>query len=90
MVGTDCLSWGYVWVRRARLDRRVFLQASLELTDDLLHGLPDPTIGHVHVALLLQIGEKVDNLRQGKFLRRVVHVFLPEQVLRFMHLTRTR
>ena len=56
------------------------MQACLELTDNLLQRLPDPTIGHVDVTLLLQIGEKVDNLRQGKFLRRVVHVFLPEEV----------
>src|SRR5829696_518636 len=32
------------------------------------------------VALLPQIGEQVDDLRQRKLLRRVVHVLLPDQM----------
>ncbi len=33
-----------------------------------------------HVALLLQVGEEVDDFRQREFQRRVVHVLLPDQV----------
>ena len=69
-----------VGVGRADLDRRVFLQAGLELTDDPHHRVGDPGIVRAHVALLLQVGEEVDDLRQRESLRRVVHVILPDKM----------
>src|SRR5215472_18767021 len=36
------LSWWRIWVRSAELDRRIFLQAFRELSDDLHHRRDDP------------------------------------------------
>src|ERR1019366_3201089 len=64
-------------VGRGEFDRRIFLQAFLEITDDLRHRIGDPRVIDAHVALLLQIGKEVDELGQRQSQRWVVHVHLP-------------
>ena len=53
-----------VWIRRAELDRRVLLEARLQLADDSHGGIGDPGVVSRNVALLLSVGEQIDDLRQ--------------------------
>src|SRR5687767_3948442 len=63
-------------IRGAGLDWWMLLQAGLERTDDLDHRVGNPRVLGADVALLSQVGEQVDDLRQRKPCRRVIHVLL--------------
>jgi hypothetical protein len=64
----------------AEFDREVFLEALLHLADDFHHRVGDPTVVGADVALLLAVGEQIDNFGQWKLLRGRVHVFLPDKM----------
>ena len=69
-----------VWLQSARLDRRIFLQALLQIDNDLCHWHAYPRIFGAYVPLFLQIGEKIDNLRFRKCHWRIIHIHLPNEV----------
>ena len=69
-----------VWVRCADRDRRIFLQAGLEISDNFHHRVCNPRVINTHVVLFLQIGEEVDDLRQRVSQRRVIHIILLDKV----------
>src|SRR5262249_48193210 len=76
-----CLSLRRIWIRSADFDRRIFLQAFRKLIDDLRNRRDDPgVVPGESVALLLQIGEEIDDSRQWESQRRVIHVLLPDKV----------
>ena len=54
--------------------------AHLEVADDLHHGMGDSAVVDEHVALLLQVGEEIDDSGQWEPLRRVDHVILTDQM----------
>ena len=56
----------------ANFDRRVLPEARLELANHSDCGIGNPRIVGRDVALLLPVGEEVDDLRQRQFLRRCV------------------
>jgi hypothetical protein len=51
-----------VGVWRPEFDRRVSLQARLEIANDFQHRLSNPCVVSRNVALFLQVGEEIDNL----------------------------
>jgi hypothetical protein len=55
---------GPLRVGRAGFDWRIFLQAFLKLSEDFEHGFGDASDIRSHVALFLQVGEDIDQLRQ--------------------------
>src|SRR3954451_21444342 len=72
--------WRCVRIGRADFDWRISLQAGLQLIDNFYHWVGDPRVLGTDIALLLEIGEQVDDFRQRKLLWRGVHVLLPYQV----------
>jgi hypothetical protein len=65
---------GPLRVRRAGFDWRIFLQAFLKLSEDFEHAVGDASDVRSHVALFLQVGEDIDQLRQRESPRWVVRV----------------
>jgi hypothetical protein len=49
-------------VGRTSFDRRIFLPAGLKLNEDVHPLFGDPSVVPDHIALLLQVGEEIDEL----------------------------
>src|SRR5215203_2077270 len=77
---TAALRSGSVWIGGADFDRRIPFQTALKFPDDLYNWVGNPGVLGTDIALLFQIGEQVDDLRQWQLLWRRVHVFLPNQM----------
>src|SRR5207245_11511508 len=69
---SPCAHGRNVGVRRSGCDRRISLQALLELAENPRHRVVHPAVREEHVVPLLQVREEVDELRQRKLLRPVL------------------
>src|SRR5262249_239694 len=67
-------------VRRAHSDGWIHPQAFFEISSDLHHRVRYPTVVDQDVTFFLEVGKQIDDLRDWKYLRRVEHVHLPNQV----------
>src|SRR5258708_28322179 len=76
----DLLSRRNVWLWGACRDRWIFLQALLQINNDLHHWYTYPRACGAHVALFFQIVLKIDNFWQWKCHRRIIHIDLPDEV----------